>query len=85
MAKITCNRKLLSDFISNNMEEESRLEFLLHLDDCPYCWEQLYSATKAQHPQFYKSPPRKKANLEEEDLGFEKNSTDSEEEVFEVA
>jgi hypothetical protein len=86
MTNKLCNRKLLSDFIRNNLEEEDRLDFLLHLDECPNCWEQVYSATKAQHPHFYKRPPKRKVSLDVEiELAEKKQKQSEEEDVFEVA
>jgi len=77
-----CNRKILSGFINNQLEEDDRLDFLLHLDECPNCWELIYKATKAQHPHFYKHPNRRKNAL---DFDLDASEKEVEEEVFEVA
>lgn len=51
----TCDRAKLGAFLSDQLELDDRLEFLTHLEPCAACWDQLYSATKAQHPHYYQT------------------------------
>ena len=46
-----CSR--LGRFLANQLNLDSKLKFLLHLDHCMHCWEQVYQATKAQHKHCY--------------------------------
>lgn len=78
-----CDRKVLRGFLTNKLEEDARLDFLFHLDECPSCWDTVYNATKAEHPHFYKRPVRKPAHLEPEIAEFEK--AEESDKVFEVA
>lgn len=56
MAMTKCDRRLLVGFIQNQLGETDKLDFLIHLDSCPNCWEAVYAATKASHPHYYKKP-----------------------------
>ncbi len=76
----TCNRKLLSGYLADQLDLEERLDFLFHLDSCPRCWEEVYSATKARHPHYYKNSSRQLKMSERELKRLERT-----EEVFEVA
>ena len=51
----TCDKGKLLAFLSNQLELDDQLEFLLHLDRCAACWNELYSATKAEHPHYYQT------------------------------
>ena len=51
----TCDRAKLGAFLSDQLELDDQLEFLTHLDRCAACWNELYSATKAQHPHYYQT------------------------------
>ena len=80
-----CKRETLVRYLQNRLEEDDMLDFLIHLDECPTCWEAVYTATKASHPHFYKRA-LKASRLAEIDLrGLENTDTDEKEEVFEVA
>lgn len=79
-----CCRATLTAFLKNRLEEDEKLEFLLHLDTCPSCWNGVYIATKAAHPHFYKRPTRRSRLLAEGWKGLEKPGKDAET-VFEVA
>ena len=46
-----CNRKRISGFLSNTLNVDDKLEFLMHLDTCAACWNQIYIATKARYQQ----------------------------------
>lgn len=59
MPNLNCDRRRLGAFLDKRLDEDRRLEFLLHLDDCPRCWEAVYAASKAEHPHYYKSRPKK--------------------------
>ncbi len=77
----SCRRELLSGYLENRLELEDQLDFLSHVDECPRCWEEVYNATKAQHPHYYKNTSRqvKLTTRElEQDSGLR-------EDVFEVA
>lgn len=76
----TCNRTLIKGFLANNLGEEERLDFLFHLDNCVTCWEEVYNATKATHPHYYKNSSRK-VKVSKRDLGDFEDS----EKVSEVA
>jgi len=54
MTMNTCDRRLLAGYISDTLNDEARLDFLLHVDSCPSCWNEVYLATKSQHPHYYK-------------------------------
>ena len=51
----TCDRAKLGAFLSDQLELDDRLEFLIHLDRCAACWNELYSVTKAEHPHYYQT------------------------------
>ncbi|MDE2927778.1 MAG: zf-HC2 domain-containing protein [Acidobacteriota bacterium] len=46
-----CDRKRISGFLGNTLNLDDKLEFLLHLDTCSSCWNQIYAATKARYQQ----------------------------------
>jgi len=81
-----CNRKTLARFIQNQLDEDDRLDFLIHLDNCPNCWEAVYSASKASHPQYYKRPINT-SRFADIDLSALDSpaATEKDEGVFEVA
>lgn len=88
MKTLSCDRILLAGFLRDQLEENDRLNFLFHLDDCTTCWDAVYDATKASHPHFYKRPTRRQAQqFVEPDLDAEvtEDSKEESEEVFEVA
>ena len=60
-----CDPKKLAKFLSKKLDVDKELEVLYHLENCPHCWEQLYSATRAQHPHFYKTNKRVKISAKE--------------------
>ena len=51
----SCDRAKLGSFLSDQLELDDRLEFLTHVESCADCWNELYSATKAQHPHYYQT------------------------------
>jgi len=71
-----CNRDLLLGYLSEDLELEEQLEFLLHVDSCNRCRREIYDARKAQHPHFYKALTRK---------GKKRVAADMDDEIFEVA
>jgi len=71
-----CNRDLLLGYLSEDLELEEQLEFLLHVDSCNRCRREIYDARKAQHPHFYKALTRK---------GRKRVAADMADEIFEVA
>jgi hypothetical protein len=79
-----CNRRTLAAFLQNELEENDRLDFLFHLDNCSNCWDRVYNATKASHPHYYKRSNYRNKALEEELKRLEGPAPDSRE-VFEVA
>jgi hypothetical protein len=79
-----CDKQALARYLDKKLEEEQQLEFLFHLDQCPDCWQEVYSATKASHPHFYKKPPRK-SKLSEKELVRLHSEEEDKDEVFEVA
>ena len=52
-----CSRRRLKGFLSDRLDLDNRLVFLLHVEDCPKCWEAVYHDAKAQHPEYYQSSP----------------------------
>ncbi len=46
-----CDRKRISGFLDNTLNLDDKLEFLMHLDTCAACWNQIYVATKARYQQ----------------------------------
>ena len=44
-----CDRKRISGYLNNTLDLDDKLEFLMHLDRCATCWNQIYVATKAQY------------------------------------
>ncbi len=56
---VYCDRKQRARYLAGDMELDERLEFLFHLDDCEHCWGAVYSATKDNHPHYYKTKGRK--------------------------
>lgn len=80
-----CRRDTLVRYLQNRLEEDDTLDFLIHLDNCPTCWEAVYTATKASHAHYYKRA-LKASRLAEIDLrGVENGNDEEKEEVFEVA
>jgi hypothetical protein len=79
-----CDKQALASFLNKKLEEDQTLEFLFHLDRCSDCWQEVYSATKASHPHFYKKPPRK-STFSEKDLVRLHSDEEDTDEVFEVA
>ncbi len=71
-----CNRDLLLGYLSEDLDLEEQLEFLLHVDSCNRCRREIYDARKAQHPHFYKPLTRK---------GRKRVAADVDDEIFEVA
>jgi len=71
-----CNRDLLLGYLSEDLELEEQLEFLLHVDSCNRCRREIYDARKAQHPHFYKALTRK---------GRKRVAAAMDDEIFEVA
>jgi hypothetical protein len=84
MSMFVCDRKTVRDFLNEQLREDERLDFLLHLDDCPNCWETVYAATKATHPHFYKRAP-KNSKFTDAELKKLEAGKDRKEEIFEVA
>ncbi|UCF39137.1 MAG: zf-HC2 domain-containing protein [Acidobacteriota bacterium] len=84
-----CNRQVLRSYITGQLEEDDRLDFLMHLDDCPNCWEAVYSAAKAEHPHWYKRASRRSNSKLELEMRNADLVVDTENEgnqkVFEVA
>ena len=77
---MACNREMLSGYLENRLDLEEQLDFLIHVDSCGHCWDEVYNATKARHPHYYKSTSRQ-VKLSKHELGEEA----AHEEVFEVA
>jgi hypothetical protein len=46
-----CDRRRIAGFLENTLSLDDKLEFLMHLDTCAACWNQIYVATKAQYQQ----------------------------------
>ena len=46
-----CDRKRISGFLNNTLGLDDKLGFLMHLDTCSSCWNQIYAATKARYRQ----------------------------------
>ena len=46
-----CDRTRISGFLGNTLNLDDKLEFLMHLDTCAACWNQIYVATKARYQQ----------------------------------
>ncbi len=67
IATQNCNRQRLIGFLTDQLEIDERLEFLAHLDGCGRCWDEIYSARKAEHPHYYKSGNRS-VKISEKDL-----------------
>jgi hypothetical protein len=53
-----CNRKQLAGFLSDQLEVDERLEFLVHVETCSRCWDEIYNARKSEHPHYYKTTAR---------------------------
>ena len=51
------DNKTLVNFLSDRLEPDDKLDFLFHLDSCNECWDKVYNAVKAQHPQYYRQSP----------------------------
>lgn len=84
MSTLYCDRSTLVRFLQNQLEEDDRLDFLMHLDACPNCWESVYSAAKAAHPHFYKRPI-KTERFADVDLSALVDNDEESEDVTEVA
>ena len=77
---MACNREMLSGYLENRLDLEEQLDFLIHVDSCGHCWDEVYNATKARHPHYYKKSTSRQVKVSKRELGEE-----SHEEVFEVA
>ena len=55
-----CNRDLILGYLSEDLDLEEQLDFLLHVDSCDRCRREIYDARKAQHPHFYKAITRRR-------------------------
>jgi hypothetical protein len=52
---LNCNEHQLEKFLNGGIRHtDSRLRFLLHLDECPRCWNAVFQATRAEHPHWYR-------------------------------
>ena len=78
MSVCKCHRETLVGFLQDRLEEDDRLDFLIHLDSCPRCWEVIYSARKAAHPHFYTRPLKPSSFPELEALDTVRSDQDSE-------
>lgn len=43
-----CDRKRIAGFLQGTLGLDDKLEFLMHLDTCASCWNQIYAAMKSQ-------------------------------------
>ena len=84
MSMTLCDRKIVRSFLTEQLQEDDRLDFLFHLDECPNCWEAVYNGTKATHPHFYKQPS-KKSKFTDAEVRKLAAGKEQKEEVFEVA
>jgi len=75
-----CKNPLVSGYLSRALNDDERLEFLLHVDECPSCWDKIYLATRDQHPHYYKATPRKNSSQRKTS-----QVTQSDKPLFEVA
>jgi hypothetical protein len=76
-----CNREIIAGYLSDQLELEDKLDFLFHVDKCSHCWEEIYNATKALHPHYYKKGNSRQVKLSERELRVLEQA----DEVFEVA
>ncbi len=82
MRTALCNRQTLAAFLRNELAEDDKLDFLIHVDSCTHCWDAVYAATKAAHPHYYKrTKSAKVAELDLPEVALE----EAEESAFEVA
>lgn len=83
-----CDRQALVGFITNQLDIDERLSFLLHVDGCSRCWDEIYNLRKAEHPHFYKNSSRQ-VKLSDTDLrridSVAHLDEEETEEAFEVA
>lgn len=80
-----CDRQQLAGFLRNQLDEDDKLDFLFHLDNCTNCWEEVYNVTKAAHPHYYKNSSRKVKLSRKELASIDTEEEQADEEVFEVA
>lgn len=75
-----CSPKILTAFAESRLDADTKLEFLMHLDNCQRCWDEVYNLRKTKNAKFYKKPsaPRMVAEVEPEEAS-------TEDEVFDVA
>ncbi|HXK60601.1 MAG TPA: hypothetical protein PLP42_11990 [Acidobacteriota bacterium] len=78
----SCDRELLKGYLANELSLEDQLDFLIHVDSCTHCWDEVYSASKAKHPHYYKNTSRQ-VKISRQELG--EDDPFQEHEVFEVA
>ena len=79
-----CDRDSVRKFLSKQLEEDDKLDFLFHLDNCLSCWEEVYSAEKAKHPHYYKKAPKRSRMMDKELRGLEQVGKE-EDDMSEVA
>jgi hypothetical protein len=79
-----CDRQALKKFLKKKLDEDGRLDFFYHLDECPTCWEEVYNAEKAKHPEYYKKTTKRSKVLEKELRRLERVA-DEQDEMSEVA
>jgi len=74
---------MLSGYLANRLTLEDQLDFLIHVDSCSHCWDEVYNATKSKHPHYYKTTARQ-VKVSKQEMG-EDEAFQEPEEVFEVA
>ena len=56
---MTCNKTRIAQFLAGQIGLDDKLALLLHLDDWPRCWAEIYDGVKAQHLHYYKASARR--------------------------
>lgn len=85
VSKNICDKSRITAYLNNELDEESLLDFLLHLDDCPGCRESLYEAIKNSHDHYYRKKSNKKIEKEMRELSKVESQEETEEDITFVA
>ncbi len=55
----SCDRQLtrgyLEDYLGDRLTIDAKLDFLIHVENCRDCWEEVFTASKARDAHFYRN------------------------------
>jgi len=58
----SCDRQLtrgyLADYLADRLTLDAKLDFLIHVENCAGCWEEVFTAAKARDAHYYRNGKR---------------------------